>query len=106
MDYYEGLQKQLMDKYMETASGNALASPQGISSILGLSKWGFGFSILYSIIGYIYFRKGRKESDIPKLIAGISLLAYPIFVKDTAMLIGIGALLVFSPILLNIRKKS
>ncbi|MBT5954448.1 hypothetical protein HOG98_06980 [bacterium] len=82
-DIYEGL------------SETMLSLPQtetGTLSIFGMSIYGMILGFIFSIVGLIYFRKGRKDGDILKLFTGIALLSFPMFVRSSlfVLLIGIG----------------
>lgn len=50
-------------------------------------------SLLVGGIGFVLFVYGRKQSRMPHLVTGFVLMAYPYFVSDTLLMIGIAALL-------------
>jgi MFS family permease len=50
-------------------------------------------AIVFSIVGWIAFRYGRKNQEPRPLILGIALMAYGYFVSNAWISLGIGALL-------------
>ncbi len=59
--------------------------------------WAVLASLLFSGIGIFYFKRGRDTGDMPLLVSGIALLAYPYFVADTLYIALIGAALAALP---------
>ena len=80
------------------ASG-ALSSSGG--SLLGMSMWGVLASVLFSIVGLFYFKRGKSEGDVPMLICGALLLVYPYFISNTLCIVLIGAGLMAAPHYIN-----
>jgi hypothetical protein len=66
-------------------------------AIFGLSMWGILASLLFSGVGIFYFKRGRDTSDVPMLVTGIALLAYPYIVTDTLYIVVIGIALTALP---------
>jgi MFS family permease len=50
-------------------------------------------AIVFSIVGWIAFRYGRKNNEPRPLFLGIALMAYGYFVSNAWISLGIGALL-------------
>ncbi|WP_035051712.1 hypothetical protein [Andreprevotia chitinilytica] len=48
---------------------------------------------LFSLIGFIAFRYGKKQQQMKTMIIGIALMVYPYFVPETWMLYLIGVAL-------------
>jgi len=61
-----------------------------------LSDMGMTFSLtgliaalLFSLLGFAYFRVGRKAEDPAKWISGVALMVYPMFVTNTVAIVGL-----------------
>jgi len=74
---------------------NAALSTYGLSSLVGAG--GFNWAnliggLVFSIIGWLAFRYGRREKSIRPTVIGIMLMVYPYFIANTflAYVIGIG----------------
>jgi len=52
-------------------------------------------AILFSLIGWVAYRYGKKSSLIPCKWLGITLMLYPYAITDTRLLYGVGAALCF-----------
>lgn len=48
-------------------------------------------SMLVSGIGFVAFVYGKKQSRIPQMVAGVVLMAYPYFVSNLWLMLGIAA---------------
>jgi len=67
---------------------------EGIDLGLGsLSLATILIAIVFSIVGWIAFRYGRKNQEPRPLLLGIALMAYGYFVSNAWISLGIGALL-------------
>ena len=63
---------------------------------MGLIAWG----LFISLVGFVFFKFGRKTSKPLAMIIGILLTVYPYFVWSTGWSIGIGiAICISYPIL-------
>jgi hypothetical protein len=71
---------------------NELASLRALGLILPSPAYIVG-AILFGIVGYVAFRRGRKASRPEFTWAGIALMVYPYAVTETWLLWLIGALL-------------
>ncbi len=58
--------------------------------------------MLFSSIGLGYFLYGRKQRAAVPLLCGIALMAYPYFVPNVLLLVGIGVLLAAIPYFLRL----
>jgi hypothetical protein len=58
--------------------------------------------VLFSSIGLGYFLYGRKQRAAVPLLCGIALMAYPYFVPNVVLLVGIGVLLAAIPYFLRL----
>lgn len=54
-------------------------------------------SLIFSSVGGVYFFIGRREREPLYLIVGALLIVYPYFVTQTALIIGIGIVLIAVP---------
>jgi len=52
-------------------------------------------AILFSLIGWIAYRHGKKSSLTPCKWLGITLMLYPYAITDTRLLYGVGVALCF-----------
>ena len=50
-------------------------------------------SVLFSGIGYVAFRYGRKMQQVPPVALGMALMTYPLFVSSAAWTAVIGVCL-------------
>jgi len=48
--------------------------------------WG----LLFGSIGFGFFLYGKRKKRIVALVSGLSLMAYPYFVSNTLIMVGIG----------------
>ena len=68
-------------------------SSDGKSLMGGFSMWGLIWTVIFNGIGFIAFVYGKKNSEFKPLITGIVLMGYPLFVKDTIMILVVGVVL-------------
>ena len=80
---------------------NLLQSSGEPGTMFGYTGTGIALTIFFSLIGFIYWRLGRKRSDTAQTLTGASLLIFPIFVSKTLHLAIIGALLCYLPYFLK-----
>jgi hypothetical protein len=79
------------------AVASRMAGQGGSGTLFGLTAWGMIASLLFSGIGYYYFKRGRDQSDAAKMYCGIAMLAYPYFVTNALYIVLIGATLMALP---------
>jgi hypothetical protein len=53
-------------------------------------------------VGLGYFVYGKKQSKVVPLICGIALMAYPYFIENIWILLGIGLILCVTPFFVRI----
>lgn len=71
------------------------ASANGL--IFGMSMWGIIASLVFSGIGYYYFKRGRDQSDTIKIGCGIAMMFYPYFVTNAFYIVLLGVALMAAP---------
>lgn len=77
---------------VDEASG--LPGGSGFGGMLaGFSMWGVLASLLFSGVGFFYFKRGKDNGDMLMLGCGIALLGYSYFVSDILYVILIGSAL-------------
>ncbi|OGR44470.1 MAG: hypothetical protein A2X35_07090 [Elusimicrobia bacterium GWA2_61_42] len=64
-----------------------------------MSAWGLTASLVFSGIGYFYFKRGRDQNDTTRLGVGIALMVYPYFVTNALHIVLVGAALMAVPAL-------
>jgi len=62
---------------------------------INITPAGIAASLIFSVIGYIVYRFGRKNAHFPTTIIGIILMVYTMFTNDNAVLWGAGIALSF-----------
>ena len=50
-------------------------------------------SMLVGSIGFVAFAYGKRQSRVPHMLAGFILMAYPYFVSNVALMLGIAVVL-------------
>lgn len=58
---------------------------------------GFAIDIFFSAVGSAYLIYGKRQYDVPFLVAGFILLVYPYFVSSTAICVLIGVVVGAAP---------
>ena len=71
---------------------NDLKSLQSMGLTLPSPAYILG-SILFGIVGYVVFRRGRTMHRTELIWAGVALMLYPYVISDTWMLWAVGAAL-------------
>jgi hypothetical protein len=59
----------------------------------GFSLAAILIAVVFSVVGFVAFRHGKKNSEPRPLFLGIALMAYGYFVSNAWVSLGIGALL-------------
>lgn len=67
----------------------------------GMTAAGLVFGLIFSTIGLVMFRRGKGETDLPKLVCGLLLMAYSYFLSNTYLIVGLGVLLAGGPFALE-----
>ena len=71
---------------------NDLSSLQSLGLTLPSPAYLLG-SILFGIVGYVVFRRGRRLQRTGLTWVGVALMVYPYAISDTWLLWSVGALL-------------
>jgi MFS family permease len=64
-----------------------------MKEIEGLSLTAILIAVGFSVVGWIAFRRGRKDSEPRPIFLGIALMAYGYFVSNAWVSFGVGAIL-------------
>jgi hypothetical protein len=51
-------------------------------------------SQLFSSIGFVLFAYGKKQSRLPQMVAGVTLMVYPYFVSNLIAMSAVGVLVI------------
>jgi hypothetical protein len=51
-------------------------------------------SLLFSSIGFVLFAYGKKQSRLPQMVAGVTLMVYPYFVSNLIAMSAVGVLVI------------
>lgn len=66
-------------------------------SLLNLDPWYLVLSLVFSTIGFGYFRYGKRQGDHVPLIVGVMLMVYPYFTTSPLAVVVVGLLLMVGP---------
>lgn len=55
------------------------------------------WSFVFSVVGIAYFRYGKKQAEIPMIIAGVVLMIYPYFFDSFWWVLGLGTVISAAP---------
>lgn len=64
-----------------------------IKTLGGISPAAILIAVVFSVVGFIAFRRGKRDGEPRPLFLGIALMAYGYFVSNAWVSFGIGALL-------------
>lgn len=67
------------------------------TSLLNLNPWTLLLGFVFSVVGFGYYRYGKRQSDTAVLIAGIALMIYPFFTTSPLTVAIVGLLLMAGP---------
>jgi hypothetical protein len=59
----------------------------------GISPAAILIAVVFSIVGFVAFRRGKRDGEPRPLFLGIALMAYGYFVSNPWISLGIGTLL-------------
>ncbi|HNZ30184.1 MAG TPA: hypothetical protein PKJ42_09340 [Candidatus Goldiibacteriota bacterium] len=68
----------------------AAGAQQTADMIMGFSAAGLLWTVIFSGVGVFAFLYGKRKANAIYIIDGILLLAYPILIKDTTMIVLVG----------------
>ena len=83
-----------------TAAGR-LGGQGAAGTLFGMTMGGMIASLVFSCVGYFYFKRGRSESDTNKLVCGIAMMVYPYFVTNALYITLVGAVLMAAPFIIE-----
>lgn len=86
-----------MDENSALAIAGRLGGQGAPGTLFGMTAWGLIASLLFSGIGYYYFKRGRDQNDTTRIYCGLAMLAYPYFVTNALYIVLIGAALMAVP---------
>ena len=67
--------------------------------MFNLDPWGLFLGLVFSVIGFAYYRYGKRRDETLVLIVGITLMIYPLFVTRPLTLTVVGLFLMAGPFL-------
>lgn len=70
-------------------------------NLLDLDPTVIVISVFFSIVGYAYYRYGKKQAKMSSMLAGAGLCIFPYFVSNIYGLLGIGAAMMAVPFFLE-----
>ncbi len=83
-----------------TAAGR-LGGQGAAGTLFGMTMGGMIASLLFSAIGYFYFKRGRDQNDSVMLGCGIAMMVYPYFVTNALYITLVGAVLMAAPFIIE-----
>lgn len=65
------------------------------SLLMGMSMGSLLANLLFSGIGFVYFKYGRNTQSTPAIVTGVALMVYPYFISNTLYMVltGLGIML-------------
>jgi hypothetical protein len=66
-------------------------------SLLNLDPWYLVLSLVFSTIGFGYFRYGKRQGESLLLIVGVMLMVYPYFITSPLAVVVVGLFLMAGP---------
>jgi hypothetical protein len=66
-------------------------------SLLNLNPWYLVLSLVFSTIGFGYFRYGKRQGESLLLIVGVMLMVYPYFITSPLAVVVVGLFLMAGP---------
>jgi len=60
------------------------------------------WSLVFGVIGFGFYRYGKKQGAVVPLVAGIALFIFPYFVSNLYLLVGIGVGIALTPFFIRI----
>ncbi|MBF0154122.1 MAG: hypothetical protein HQL64_10325 [Magnetococcales bacterium] len=92
LDMINKLQQELVKSGSGSADG---------STFMGYSMTGIAASLVFSLIGWVLFRYGRKNGPMSTTIYGVLLMVFPYFVTNTTYMIATGIALCILPFVIK-----
>ncbi|MEO6666324.1 MAG: hypothetical protein ABIO65_06080 [Nitrospiria bacterium] len=66
--------------------------------LLNLDPWYLMLSLVFGMIGFGYFRYGKRRSEPLVMIAGVLLMVFPYLITNLVAVVVVGLLLVAGPL--------
>lgn len=66
--------------------------------ILNLDPWYLMLSLVFGMIGFGYFRYGKRQSELLMMIAGVLLMVFPYLITNLVAVVVVGLFLVAGPL--------
>jgi len=86
-------QQELISQVAKLYAGIDSSSSEPSTGLIGgFSIWGLCGGFLFSCIGFVAFVYGKKNTEFRPMLIGLTLMAYPYFLRGTIALylVGIG----------------
>lgn len=90
-----------MDEASVIAAAGQLAGQGAPGTFFGMTMWGMMASLLFSGIGFFYYKRGRYLNDTNKTVCGLAMLVFPYFVSNALYITLIGAALMAAPYIIE-----
>lgn len=75
----------------------SLGDGMDLSSLLNLDPLALFLGFVFSVIGFAYYRYGKRQDETIALVVGIALMVYPLFATRPLTIVVIGLLLMAGP---------
>ncbi len=69
------------------------------SALLSFNPWTLFVGFVFGVIGFGYYRYGKRQGDTVMLGAGVVLMVYPLFVTNPMILTVMGVILTAGPVM-------
>ncbi|MBI4350812.1 MAG: hypothetical protein HY550_05190 [Elusimicrobia bacterium] len=90
-----------MDETSVLAAAAGLGGQGAPGTLFGMTMWGMMASLLFSGIGFFYYKRGRYQNDTVKTVCGVVIMLYPYFVTNALYITLIGAALMAVPYIME-----
>jgi hypothetical protein len=67
------------------------------TSLFNLNPWTLFLGFVFSVIGFAYYRYGKRQNEPVMLGGGIALMIYPLFTTSPLTIVIVGLLLMAGP---------
>ena len=88
------LSEDMVENLARTSDAQQAAGVQQTADmIMGFSAAGLLWTVIFSGVGVFAFLYGKRKANAVYIVDGILLMAYPMLVKDTTMIVLVGVAL-------------
>ncbi|MBN2753494.1 MAG: hypothetical protein JXR81_01375 [Candidatus Goldbacteria bacterium] len=87
------LSEDAVEKLAQLSDAQQKAGPPTADMIMGFSAAGLLWTVIFSGVGVFAFLYGKRKANAVYIVDGILLMAYPMLVKDTTMIVLVGVVL-------------